>query len=374
MSNPVSVSSQRLRHVIIVVLVVLTVSIAPGVVMAESNLSISTDLTTNKVEPGESVELSITVTNSGSDTSPAPVVTFESLPDGWSVESWSADGATYRDSTNEWLWTQIPSDDSETLTVELEAPDSETDSQLSAIVTDGHDNEATASTDISVRESSSDRSGGGGGGGASIDPATVSGTADLSDGEATVGLSGGTGVNSVSVSIPGASGEITAQELEEMPQGVPAPPQGQTIVSVNISAPDPSSAAATVTITVSSVIVGAFNANPSNLRIVHYSEGEWVGLNTDLVSEDPVVLEAQTENFSPFAVVQADQVSTVTSTETKTAQPTDSTTTADTTTPTIDTNTPTSTDKSTETTGQGSGFGLVIGLVSLVLVALRWRN
>jgi PGF-pre-PGF domain-containing protein/PGF-CTERM protein len=284
----------------------------------------------NGIEDGDSVELSV--------------------QDSTQTETWEPAGATEVDFDG------------------VEAPDDEPD--------DGDDEP----DDGEDQPDDGDGGTGGGGGGVAAGGGgtdNVSETATLENGEASLGLAGGTGLNSVSVTIPGATGEVTVTELLELPAGVDAPPQGRSILEMDISGPDPSgSEMATVRITVSQTLLNAFNAEPEELLIVHYTDGEWEPLETSVVSEDPVVLEGQLEGFSTFAVVQADQPTTAT--PTATPEPTD---TATATPEPTDTATPepadTDTPEPTTTSTQLPGFGPLVALVALLAlgaVALRRRE
>jgi PGF-pre-PGF domain-containing protein/PGF-CTERM protein len=212
---------------------------------------------------------------------------------------------------------------------------------------------------------------GGGSGGAPTSSTTQSTT--LSNGAGTVNFGEGSDVQSVGVSVPGGSGDVTVQTLNELPSGVSEPSQGQRITTVDISAPNPTSGSATVSITVSRQIVDAFNANTQDLTIVHYRNGEWQELETTVVSEDPIVLEAQVTGFSPFAVVERQQTAT-------TGEPTTEPPTTDE--PTTDEPTEATTEPPTEGTDTPTGilspgFGPVVAIVALLglgLIALRRRD
>jgi PGF-pre-PGF domain-containing protein len=160
--------------------------------------------------------------------------------------------------------------------------------------------------------------GGGAGGGADATPAPADESNDLDDdSSAEVDLSDGTsGLDSVRVTSPGATGGVTVEELNELPEGVSEPEQGERISTVDISAPDPTSGSATVSVTVPQTTVDEFDAQPENLRIAHYTDGEWQTLDTTLASRNPLVLEGSVDQFSPFAVIQVDDQATATATPT----------------------------------------------------------
>ncbi|MDQ2053190.1 PGF-pre-PGF domain-containing protein [Halobellus sp. H-GB7] len=175
--------------------------------------------------------------------------------------------------------------------------------------------------------------GGTGGGGdappADDTPEPVSETVDLDqDGAAQVQLSGGTGATSVTVTVPGATGQATVEELPDPPADVPAPP-GQYVTGVDISAPDPPEGeSATVTITVSQSRLDELGASAEQLAIQHYTDGAWQTLETTVESQDgsEVVLSAQTTGFSPFAVTVQDDQAQVTTTAVDTTEQPDETT------------------------------------------------
>jgi PGF-CTERM protein/PGF-pre-PGF domain-containing protein len=216
-------------------------------------------------------------------------------------------------------------------------------------------------------------SSGGGGGGASLAAQPTSGSAALAtDGSTTVDLSGGTDVQNVELTVPGASGDVTVEEMFDLPGDVLKPSQ-TVVTAVDISAPNPTDGAATVRISVSPSLVDAYRTTPANLAIAHYSDGQWTVLDTEVVSENPVTLEAQTEGFSLFAVVKAPNAASGTPTATATPEPADTPEPTATSEPAPE---PSETDTVTATpTGeQFPGFGPVVAIVALLgaaLIALR---
>ncbi|MBB6645890.1 PGF-pre-PGF domain-containing protein [Halobellus ruber] len=217
----------------------------------------------------------------------------------------------------------------------------------------------------------------GAGGGAGADTGTgsspVSESSDLDDGSAEVNLSDGiSGVTSVRVTVPGATGEATVEELNELPEGVSEPEQGERISTVDISAPDPTSGPATVRITISQSRVDEFNAQPENLRIVHYTDGGWQSLDTTVASRNPLVLAGSVDQFSPFAVIQVDDRATVTATPTLAGG-------TQTPTPAAETGTPEPPDavetaQPTSLPAEPGGFDLLpvaaLGLVAVIVAAV----
>lgn len=307
-------------------------------------------------------------------------VTVEAVYDGEVLESTTTDSSGYYE-----LKVPDPSDDASGEEVTIRTNDGQTSEEDSATIT--WESAVADSRDLSVVvEDDSDTGGGddpatdpddgddggstggggqaGGGGGAdeptttSTPPTTgASGTAQIdANGSATVDLTEGEGVESVSVSSPGASGDVTVTELSAPPEGV-SEPSGTSVAMVDISAPNPSEGSATVQISVrQSALPDGVSA--SDLGITHYTDGAWQDLDTSVASSDgPIVLEAQVSSFSPFAVTAQDQATatstqTATDTVTETTGPTDTETTA----PTDD--------------GEGGGgFPVVPVVVAVVLVA-----
>ena len=181
------------------------------------------------------------------------------------------------------------------------------------------------------------------------------------DGTATANLANGTSVTEVQISNPGASGNVTVEEVTDLPEGTPEPPN-RRVATVDISAPNPPEGS-TATVRVS---VRASNlpddVTPNELVISHYINGAWRDLETSVVSgDDTVVVEAQTDSFSPFAVTYQQQ----------TATPEPTTTTAADTTTEPPTTTAVDTTTSATTTDTGTpGFGFAVTLTALAAAAL----
>lgn len=103
----------------------------------DSQLAVSASAT--GVTPGSNATVSIALENTGTSRSVSPVVTLDSLPEGWQVVNATSDGAAYRDSTNEFLWIAlapggtgnatariaIPANASGTETVDIRAEDAD---------------------------------------------------------------------------------------------------------------------------------------------------------------------------------------------------------------------------------------------------------
>lgn len=185
------------------------------------------------------------------------------------------------------------------------------------------------------------------------------------DGRANVTLTGGGAVSRVEISAPNATGEVTVEELPDLPEGVSEPP-GQRVAAVNISVPNQTTGSAAVRISMQATALPK-NATAADLTISHYKNGTWRDLPTTVVSSDgTVIVEASVTSFSPFAVTYQQQ-QTTTTTATTTTTTTTATTTTITTTP-AEAVTPTGTPTATQ--GDGSGFGVAVALVALLAAAL----
>jgi PGF-pre-PGF domain-containing protein len=99
-------------------------------------------------------------------------------------------------------------------------------------------------------------------------------------------------------------GAVGVAEYESAPEQTgPAP--GASVSVVEISVPESATdTPATIRTRISADRVAAAEADPSDLRLSRFADGEWQGLETTLVEEtgDAVVLEAETPGFSTFAV------------------------------------------------------------------------
>jgi PGF-pre-PGF domain-containing protein len=147
-----------------------------------------------------------------------------------------------------------------------------------------------------------DDDGGSGGGGTAKQVGQRSVTEDLLGGEATFDIPDGQTVSRVDLTIPGATGQATVTELTDLPSGTPEP-ANERLSTVDITAPNPTSGSATVRLSVRSSVLPD-GASSADLGVEHYTNGEWNNLNPTVVSEDDntIVLEAQTDSFSLFAV------------------------------------------------------------------------
>ncbi|WP_435186440.1 choice-of-anchor D domain-containing protein [Halobellus sp. EA9] len=181
------------------------------------------------------------------------------------------------------------------------------------------------------------------------------------DGSATADLTDGAGISRVQLTIPGASGDVTVEEITDLPDGVPEPAQ-QRLATVDISAPNPTDGTATVQISLRSAALPD-GVSPEELTISHYTNGAWRDLETTVVSSNgEIVLEAQTDSFSPFAVTYQQQ--------TATPEPGTATPEPDTATPEPDTATPEPDVESPTPQPDDDGGFTGILIVILVIVAL----
>lgn len=120
---------------------------------ADSGLHVSLDPTRDEIDPGETVQIGVTVRNDVDTESPAPVLAVDELPAGWSVESWSGAEATYRNSTNEWLWMTIDPGERVKFTITISVPaDDSGEETIGVVLSDGGDRTAAADTTITVAE------------------------------------------------------------------------------------------------------------------------------------------------------------------------------------------------------------------------------
>ncbi|MFC6874534.1 PGF-CTERM sorting domain-containing protein [Halobellus marinus] len=147
---------------------------------------------------------------------------------------------------------------------------------------------------------------------------------------------------------------MTVEEINDLPEGTPEPPGRTRAATVDISAPDPTDGTATVQINVRRASISD-DVDPSGLTINHYIDGEWREFETtvDSTSSDQIVVEAQTDRFSPFAVTYQQQ--------TVTPEPTTDT-------PEPDTDTATARQTTTDT--GTPGFGIVVAIIALLAAAL----
>jgi PGF-pre-PGF domain-containing protein/uncharacterized repeat protein (TIGR01451 family) len=339
----------------------------------ESSATLELELSSNKdtVQPGEQVQLDVVIRNTGDDVSPAPVFSFNALPEEWSIESWDGTDATYRDSKQEWIWISLEAGETKEYTITLDASEEAEDLAVTGEVSDGDENIASAETTIAVDRGSD--SGGNSDGqiivaSKSITKTLYTGTAD----QTTIGFE------------QSITGTVDAESIGDFPSHAPSP-DGQVIDAVDISVPDSTQdRSANIQITIPRSVLTDLDAEPDDVQIIRFDEqqsDELQPLNTVVVkvTDETIVLSADTPHFSVFGVVVPKQM-TATSTTTPTATATPEPTATETTTTEPDTITAgqaseTSVSESvtaTPTSGDGPGFSILaatIGLLALVVLA-----
>lgn len=152
-----AVDPTRLVVVAGLMIALLGVAIASPFIMAavaDSGVHVTLNPTRDEVKPGETVQVGVTVQNHADTTSPAPVLTVNTLPTGWVIASWSGTDAAYRNSTDEWLWTTIEPGESIKFTVTISIPaDASGEEAIGVALTDGDNRTAAADITLTVRES-----------------------------------------------------------------------------------------------------------------------------------------------------------------------------------------------------------------------------
>ncbi|QZX99118.1 NEW3 domain-containing protein [Halobaculum rubrum] len=144
-------STRWLYAAIVALTVVAVATTGPVAAQSDGGLGLSLDPVRDTVEPGETVQIGVTVENAGDDVAPGTVLALDPLPDGWVLESWSGTDAAFRNSTNEWLWTTVDSGETLKFTVVVGVPsDAAGDGTVSGTLTDGTDRQTSASTTIRV--------------------------------------------------------------------------------------------------------------------------------------------------------------------------------------------------------------------------------
>lgn len=132
---------------------------------------------------------------------------------------------------------------------------------------------------------------------------TVTAAVDEATGTSSAAFEGETPVEGIT--FDGAvEGAVGVAEYEFPPEQTgPAP--GASVSVVEISVPESATdTPATIRTRISADRVAAAEADPSDLRLSRYADGEWQALETTVVEEsgEAVVLEAETPGFSTFAV------------------------------------------------------------------------
>jgi PGF-pre-PGF domain-containing protein len=213
-----------------------------------------------------------------------------------------------------------------------------------------------ASTTVTVEELDM----GGGGGGSALSTATTNLDPAVTNAEV---------VADVELSVSGVvEGTASVAEVDSFPADVESPP-GATVAGLDVSVPESATDAdATLRITVDRSAVGP-DRRPESLD-VHRYDGSWRAVPTSVVrtSPDRIVLAADLDGFSYFAVTAPATSSTATATPTPTRTPTATRTATPTPTPDASTATLTSTRTPTPTSGSGPGFGGALAAAAVLVV------
>lgn len=163
-------------------------------------------------------------------------------------------------------------------------------------------------------------------------------------------------------------GNVTVRERTEPSESLRSP----ALFAFEIDVPEDSrNSSATIRLAVPSNVTAETDAEREELALAHRSDGEWTMLETEVVevTDEQVVLEAETPGFSEFAVTieesKTEEPATETATETTTATSTETATT-----------TRTATEAATATQSEGSipGFGPALTLLAIVSTAVLTRR
>lgn len=308
----------------------------------ESDLSLSLSSDAATVQPNGSITVSVVVSNNGEGASPAPVFDLGPLPSGWSIESWASSGATYKQSSTEWLWTELGGGSDIELDLTFSVADQTGSFEIGGTVNDGYNETATDS--VSVRVETNERTGGDDGTGSTDDTTTsvpVSETPDSPEEEATSLLTNDSAIVD-SVGIPEAAETVYAEQSSisgtdngsssaTFSDGAPVSEVRLSsklngtvsVLGLNLSDshyPDPpgremsrfwlSTEANTTNTTVTFRVpieagtIDGSGTNVSQLQLLHRVDGEWVPVDTAVRSHrnGSIVLEAETAGLSPFSV------------------------------------------------------------------------
>ncbi len=309
----------------------------------------------NTVDPGETVSISITVTNTASDS--GSYIANISPPSGWRITGRTDAGGIWNQEDRAWLWQQISSNNSVVPSVMLAVPPNASSGSYTittnTLSKDGV--EATAEHEVTISGADSSNSTNGAVTGGRPTPSGGERTADASKSNVTGSINstpegsieaeiedavpqqGGVTVQFTNSSVSevtfddeysgsitvtqynGSSSEIVDQiarsfavEADSGERGDEIPSDGSrqidsTVSVVSLTDISPSSEAATqAAATVQFTVDRDQIANPENVVVVHRTDNRWEQLETKPVRSDSseVTLEAATDSFSLFAVVE----------------------------------------------------------------------
>ncbi|WP_430505731.1 carboxypeptidase regulatory-like domain-containing protein [Haloparvum sp. PAK95] len=161
-------------------------------------------------------------------------------------------------------------------------------------------------------------------------------------------------------------GNVTVRERTEPSESLESP----ALLALEIEVPEEErESPATIQLAVDSSRLDEANTEPEELVLAHHSNGEWTTLETEVVevTDEEVVLEAETPGFSEFAVTvdetTTEETATETASETATATSTETTT-----------QTATETGTATQSEGSTPGFGPALTLLAIVSTAMLTRR
>ena len=124
----------------------------------DAELSVSVDPSTTTVTPGERIVLEVRVENVGDEQSTGPVLDLRMLPEGWTVVDQESSDATYRPSTDEWLWWELDAGEAGQVTLTVETAEFQEEASIEFAAHDAAD--ADGSTTVMVDEGDDDTASG----------------------------------------------------------------------------------------------------------------------------------------------------------------------------------------------------------------------
>lgn len=334
-----SVPTLRGLAIVSVALIIVTAGFVPAATgqSAQDERAIEVDLSapSDPVSQGSTVSVTATLRNTGDRPSPAPVFDLAALPDGWTVDSWSNADATYRDATNEWLWTELRSGEREQLTLTLDVPERAESVSVSGELTDGLDNTDTDSVRIAVRADQPTADGGDDEDGApssqtdvasrvevvtprgvittalelpsNITPGYAERRAVAADQTPPVTVTFGPNASVSTVRFANDSevrGNVTVTRLLEA-RSITDDVPGRVVDTFYLTGSSSAEAAtATVRLSRSRSDLMAAGVDATNLRVAHRTNGTWRLLDTTVEEQtsERVTLSFTTDGFSAFAV------------------------------------------------------------------------